>query len=262
MALNGRLTSAQLTAVSGTYLSKTAAQAWKNMVYACKKATGITLTITLPYGGYRNLSAQAYLHAHPQGPVAVAAPGYSTHGLGDAVDINNAWQVAAWLNANASKFGFTKTFSSESWHYHHAGTVGPYPPVPSGPNKPVSGPERLHPGESLRAGDFICSPDGKWRAIVQSDNNFLFQKLVTGNWKVVWHDHGNKGDKGSAWVTMQAGGILSHYVMVKGRPKLLWQSGTNGHPHAFLQAAPGLLTIREANGVFLKDLYGKHPRQH
>lgn len=123
MSFNGRLSADQLTLVGDSiYLSNRAAKAWSLMVTACAKDTGHTMTITPPDGGYRDLAMQQYLIDHPEGPVPIAPLGYSTHGMGDAVDIHRVWLVYGWLRGNAHRFGFHQQFASEAWHWKHDGS--------------------------------------------------------------------------------------------------------------------------------------------
>ena len=130
MGSNGRLAASELTAIgNGQYLANAAAAAWFKMVAACAAATGVTMFVTPGDGGYRDWASQQYRYAHPQGPVPIAPPGSSSHGLGLAVDINNITAVYPWLRANAARFGFDQQFASESWHWRYngantAGTTG------------------------------------------------------------------------------------------------------------------------------------------
>jgi hypothetical protein len=126
---NGQVAPSQLTAVPGSsgtvLLERNTAVAWLAMVAACKKATGVTMVVTSPDGGYRDLAMQKYLYDHPQGPVPIAAPGSSTHGWGTAIDIWN--RQYSWLTANAAVFGFRQTFASEPWHWQYNGSPQPTP---------------------------------------------------------------------------------------------------------------------------------------
>jgi LAS superfamily LD-carboxypeptidase LdcB len=126
---NGKIPSSQLKRVQGIitriYLLIPSANAWLAMKAACKKATGVTLTITSPYGGYRSLAAQFKMWAdrynRDKYPAGVAYPGVSVHGWGRAVDIYNWGAAAVWLRDNAGRFGFHRTLSNEAWHFEHSG---------------------------------------------------------------------------------------------------------------------------------------------
>lgn len=121
---NGKVPDSAITHTYGVPLEVHVAAAFAKMIAACKHDTGITLYITSPYGGYRDLHDQQHMHDHPQGPISVASPGYSSHGggaAGFAIDIGNAWRVSGWLEHNASRFHFQKTWSSEAWHYGYVG---------------------------------------------------------------------------------------------------------------------------------------------
>lgn len=125
-SLNGRLTAAELTSVpasggSTVSLGIATASAWSSLVAACRAATGVTMVVTAPHGGYRDLAAQQYMYENPQGPVPIAPPGSSSHGMGTAVDIYN--RQYSWLQANAARFGFIQTYSNEPWHWQYTGAT-------------------------------------------------------------------------------------------------------------------------------------------
>ncbi|WP_279400757.1 M15 family metallopeptidase [Rathayibacter sp. VKM Ac-2927] len=127
---NGAVDPARLTTVAGSagtvLLERSTAAKWTAMVAACRAATGVTMVVTSPDGGYRDLVQQQYRYEHPEGPVSIARPGSSTHGFGTAVDIWN--RQHDWLVRHAREFDFTQTFSSEPWHWQYTGstsTIGP-----------------------------------------------------------------------------------------------------------------------------------------
>ena len=126
---NGQVPASQLTSVPGSSspapLEKSTAAAWLNLVAACRTATGVSMVVTSPYGGYRDLAAQQYIFDHPQGPVAISKPGGSSHGWGTAVDIWN--HQDSWLAAHSSAYGFVQSFGSEPWHFQYTGSVSPAP---------------------------------------------------------------------------------------------------------------------------------------
>lgn len=112
----------------GQVLERTTAAAWSAMVSAAA-ADGIHLA-PAPDNGvpscYRDLAHQYYAkdqQLHHGGPTA-ATPGFSNHGFGTAIDIFMGPGVKAWLDANASRFGFSWTegrASGESWHWVFVG---------------------------------------------------------------------------------------------------------------------------------------------
>jgi hypothetical protein len=119
---NGQLTPDELTTVQGSIrLSKSTAAAWGALVNACAKATGVVLTITSPYGGYRDLAQQRAIKSDPTVTAPTASPGGSSHGYGKAVDIYNWKSADEWLTANASKYGFKRTIPGEKWHFENTG---------------------------------------------------------------------------------------------------------------------------------------------
>jgi hypothetical protein len=126
---NGAIPSSDLTYVQGVitrmYLLTPTATAWKSLVAACKKATGVTLKITSPYGAYRSIAAQQKMWVDRlKYPAGVAYPGLSVHGWGRSVDINNWSSADAWLRENAGRYGFRRTIPNESWHFEHSGGAG------------------------------------------------------------------------------------------------------------------------------------------
>jgi LAS superfamily LD-carboxypeptidase LdcB len=83
---------------------------------------GITLTIE---SGFRTHAEQAVLYsAWRRGKGNRAArPGESNHQSGRALDISvREDSTYAWLSANASRFGFTRTVANEPWHWEYVNT--------------------------------------------------------------------------------------------------------------------------------------------
>src|SRR5690606_14714596 len=66
--------------------------------------------------GYRSNAEQARLFAAHPDPKWVARPGTSLHRLGTELDLGPA-SAYGWLAANAERFGFTKRYSWEPWHF-------------------------------------------------------------------------------------------------------------------------------------------------
>lgn len=125
---NGQLPPSALTRVQDNMsLANTTARAWFNMKEAAAK-DGINLTIAAKAGAYRDLSTQRDMKANPddwnlstESAVALAGPGYSTHGFGQAVDIA-AWSTPKlnWMESKGRKYGFTRTFGPrDPNHYGH-----------------------------------------------------------------------------------------------------------------------------------------------
>ena len=124
MSSNGKLLPAELVEVqSGISLSPRSAAAWLAMKAAAAQA-GVTLTIAIPYGGYRDLAGQrAIILSGSHSGIQVAALGSSTHGFGTRVDVAN-WYAprSTWLLANAALFGFTREFGDrDPNHFKHDG---------------------------------------------------------------------------------------------------------------------------------------------
>jgi len=96
-------------------------------------ADGVRLEIG---SAYRSAQAQASLRqatVRELGPRAaerlVARPGHSEHQLGTALDFSDTSGAHLWLATNASRFGFVRSYGSESrqctdredWHYRYLG---------------------------------------------------------------------------------------------------------------------------------------------
>ncbi len=83
-------------------------------------AAGVAIQVI---SGFRTWEEQEYLYncyvnCNCNNCNLAAAPGYSNHQSGHAVDLNtDAPGVLAWLNANGGAFGFTRTVPSEDWHW-------------------------------------------------------------------------------------------------------------------------------------------------
>lgn len=103
----------------GFYLRSDAASAFRAMREAAK-ATGVALVVN---SAFRTNAQQEQLYeSYVSGVKAdvVAPPGFSNHEGGTAIDVETARgtnQAFAWLNANANRFGYYRTVSSEPWHW-------------------------------------------------------------------------------------------------------------------------------------------------
>jgi hypothetical protein len=161
MSTNGRLAASELTTIeNGLQLANKTAVAWGNLK-AAAKAAGIDIWIALPIGAYRSYFVQGDMAIHPllyglstDSTVRVAAAGYSTHGLGNTVDIgsfppaNNLYKYGTdglkrrnWLIENGPKFGFFREFGeADPNHFHHDGFTATEPILSgasAGGTKPV-----------------------------------------------------------------------------------------------------------------------------
>jgi hypothetical protein len=91
-----------------------------------------------------------------------AAPGYSNHQSGRALDLT----VSSWLANNAARFGFKRTVPSEAWHYEFFGNDpggpcdGAQPSAPTSPTTPTE-PDTSSPDTPPTAGGKACSSDGQ-----------------------------------------------------------------------------------------------------
>jgi hypothetical protein len=110
--------SIQVIHVGGKPTTKTTGHAFLKM-QAAANADGVRLSLT---SGFRTMAEQKHLYncytsrSCNNGNLA-ARPGYSNHQSGLAVDVS----TSTWLARNASRFGFVRTVSKESWHYEYHG---------------------------------------------------------------------------------------------------------------------------------------------
>lgn len=99
------------------WLRQDAAAAFKAMRSAAI-AAGVTLQVN---SSFRTWAQQAALYAKSLvGGAAAAAPGYSNHQSGVALDLESAGgtnAAHAWLTNNAQRFRFYATVAGEPWHW-------------------------------------------------------------------------------------------------------------------------------------------------
>lgn len=119
---NGKVPAHALRSIYGVKLRWGARTDLVIAIKAAKKVS-VTLRPALPLGGYRSLSQQAALKAHPGQHGSnlkssqIAAPGSSTHGDGKKVDIASG---NAWFEAHCHTYHFKKTSpAGEDNHYEH-----------------------------------------------------------------------------------------------------------------------------------------------
>jgi hypothetical protein len=79
---------------------------------AAAAAAGITLIVV---SGFRSDAEQAELFAAHPDPKWVAPPGTSLHRCATELDLGPE-SAYAWIDANASRFGFVQRYSWEAWH--------------------------------------------------------------------------------------------------------------------------------------------------
>lgn len=117
----GKPVELELVAIApGKYLSAPAAHAFKRMQDAAR-AAGVVFQVN---SAFRTMAQQMTLwQAYLAGGNLAAEPGFSNHQNGIAVDIESAGGTNAafkWLTANAHRFGFKRTVSSEPWHWEYS----------------------------------------------------------------------------------------------------------------------------------------------
>ncbi len=103
---------------------------------------------------------------------------------------------------------------------------------------------QLAAGETLNAGQYISSPDGRFRAEMQRDGKFLL-KYMNGSAAnpTLWQPYTlwNSGTTTGHHIYMQSQGKL---VVYNSSNVAVWHSGTDGHPGAYL-------TIRNDGGLLI-----------
>jgi zinc D-Ala-D-Ala carboxypeptidase len=111
----------RLVRISGGELLRHDAAAAFERMYSEARGAGLWLWVI---SGHRSWAEQKYLYRLYRkglGPRA-ARPGLSNHQRGTAVDIsvrNITTLTYEWLAANACRFGFRRTVSSEPWHWEY-----------------------------------------------------------------------------------------------------------------------------------------------
>jgi hypothetical protein len=113
---------------------------------------GISLSIT---SAFRSDAEQAELFAQNPDPTWVAPPGKSLHRCATELDLGPP-SAYGWLARNASRFGFLKRYSWESWHFGY--TRGP-PPCSEAGNSLAGGGD----GESASAGGLPSFVPSRYR---------------------------------------------------------------------------------------------------
>lgn len=119
----------RLVRISGGERLRHDAAAAFELMYAKAREAGLWLWVI---SGHRSWAEQKYLYRlyrQGLGPRA-ARPGRSNHQRGTAVDIsvrNTTTLTYEWLAANACRFGFRRTVSSEPWHWEYRPRTTPSP---------------------------------------------------------------------------------------------------------------------------------------
>lgn len=110
--------------IDGVWMGFVAARRYEKMRAAALREAGISLRVN---SGFRTMDEQTELyHLTPEEKAArgvggtVAAPGFSVHQTGNALDIGPP-EARPWLKVNASRFGFAGTVPSEPWHFETIG---------------------------------------------------------------------------------------------------------------------------------------------
>ena len=171
--VNGDLPASLLVEVEpGLSLEPATAAAYKRMKDAAAQ-DGVTLAIPRPAGAYRSLFVQKDMRERgwlynldPTSSVALAAPGYSTHGLGDRVDVVRG-AAGDWAIRNAHRFGFVREFgAADPRHFRFTKptwAASAVIPIESEEDDMFSDKDRAHLQELVNRRtmlDLIATPDG------------------------------------------------------------------------------------------------------
>jgi LAS superfamily LD-carboxypeptidase LdcB len=117
---DGKRIDIDVTACDDAVCEVHTARAFRVMAYAASKA-GVDLAIR---SGFRTRTKQAALYKmyrKGEGNLA-AAPGYSNHESGRALDLYvTRGDALSWLEHNAAHYGFHRTVPGESWHWEYFG---------------------------------------------------------------------------------------------------------------------------------------------
>ncbi len=104
---------------------------------------------------------------------------------------------------------------------------------------PAAAPNRLLSGNQLVPGQFLKSPNGQYRLILQHDGNLVYYHHSTA----IWHS-GTHGQP-IAKCVMQANGDL---VLLNSSGQVKWSSGTNGQVGSWLNVQDGRVVIYSTFG--------------
>lgn len=116
---NGNAFPITVVTADGKPVERDTANAYAVMQQAAA-ASGVNLVVV---SGFRTMAEQqrlyaCYVNCNCNNCNLAARPGTSNHQSGHALDLNtSAPGVLNWLNANAGRFGFSRTVPSEPWHW-------------------------------------------------------------------------------------------------------------------------------------------------
>lgn len=118
----GRAVRLELASIGGGHYLRVDAAAAFNKMAAAAEADGVPLEKNSSFRTFEEQQQLKLEQLDGKRTDPVAEPGYSNHEGGVAVDIStkrgtNAQYV--WLRANAHRFGFRQTISSEPWHWEY-----------------------------------------------------------------------------------------------------------------------------------------------
>jgi D-alanyl-D-alanine carboxypeptidase len=118
--VNGNPYPITVVSVDGKPVERETANAYWVMQQAAAR-DGVSIRIV---SGFRTYAEQEYLYncyinCNCNNCNLAAAPGYSNHQSGHALDLNTSTGagVLTWLNNNGAAFGFSRTVPSEDWHW-------------------------------------------------------------------------------------------------------------------------------------------------
>jgi len=74
--------------------------------------------------------------------------------------------------------------------FGHVQRLSPFPPPPRPPPPPPPPPDTLKAGSCLKANDMLVSADGRFKAIMQTDGNFVLYQGTAPLWSANTHGQG------------------------------------------------------------------------
>lgn len=187
MPANGQWPADLLVEVEpGNYLSIGTGRAWIAMKEAAAR-DGVRLAIADPAGAYRSLYVQRDMRDRPwlynlnsASKAGLAAPGKSTHGNGDRVDVIGVGSLA-WMLRNAARFGFTREFgASDPNHFKHDGrtAITAAATTQSTPQKRKKNPMLLYQISDKDGTNWLVVFNGKARIMTSGIDDHEWQQIV------------------------------------------------------------------------------------
>jgi D-alanyl-D-alanine carboxypeptidase len=120
---SGRAFSIDVVTVDGKPVERETAEAyWKMQQAAAREGVYVRIISGFRTQGEQRHLYGCYVRCDCNNCNLAAAPGYSNHQSGYALDLNTHESgVYTWLARNGARFGFARTVPSEDWHWEYMG---------------------------------------------------------------------------------------------------------------------------------------------